>query len=127
MEKIPVSATLKCAAGTAARVYFTPPLGVTWKLEEVYLTPNEAVATNGTDYVSINAYKGSSTSLATARVTSSTGLTQGGVEALTLADEENSTNREITRTSPLSVRVAHSGSGKLVDSVVTAVVSVKRV
>lgn len=109
---------LKCAAGTADRLYFCPPDGLLtsgekWRVTGIKLIPNAALTTNATDYVTLQAYKGASTALATARVTSSVGLTQGSAESLALS--AGPADREIDSSSPLSVRVAHSGSGKDTD------------
>lgn len=119
MDNIVQRATLIAAAGTAARVYFAPSSlvsGQKLKPKSISMIPNVDTATNGTDYVTVAAYKGASTAITDNQVTSSVGFTAG--TAIEMPITGTGTNLEITQASPLSVRVAHSGSGKAVNATV---------
>lgn len=117
MENVTTVTRLKCAAGTAEVCAIVPPgvvSGLKWRLKGATLVHNAAVATNGTDYITAQLYKGASTAIATAKVTSSVGWTQYEAENFTLTGV--GTDLEFSQSSAFSARIAHSGSGKAVDS-----------
>ena len=110
---------LECAAGAAARRYVTPPAGEAWKLTgPVSLMPNATTADHGSNNVSIQAFKGASTALTSARTTASDALTQGTLVNLTTTAAGD--DLEFSSSKPFSVRVAHSGSGAVVDGMIVA-------
>jgi len=121
MLRVKQNKDLKVAANASGRTYFAPSgaeSGETWLLKKISLIPNATSTAHGTNYASIGAYKGSSTSLATARTTASTDLTQGTAEDLSIT--ATGANLEITQASPLSVRVAQAASGVAVDCSIQA-------
>jgi len=120
-SRITLSQRLNTAAGTDARRYFGPSNDETWKLIGLTVIPNATSAANDTNYASIRAYKGASTAVMAARVTTTAGgaLTQGTAEDLTLTGV--GADLEITKAAPLSIRDDQSnGSGVITDYTITA-------
>ena len=126
MEYVTQVQRVNAAAGTNALVCFAPSgiiSGEVWKVNKISLIPNAAIATDGTDYVTVRAYKGASTALTAARTTNSSGgaaFTQYTPEdqALTATGADLEISSAVTGI--LSVRVTNSGSGKLHDFSVVA-------
>ena len=118
MEAFGQPQRIKMAANLAAELLvWAPPVGETWFLESLDVLPNATSAANGTDYASYQAFAGigSPTALCAARTTESTALTSKTIEAVTFSSGTTS-NREITRSNPLSVSVDTSpGSGVAID------------
>lgn len=117
MENIIQNATIKVAAGTAGRIYFLPPnASRKWKIKSLSWIPNATSTAHASNYATITTIKGASTTVATARDTSTgTGstLTQGTAENGTISAVGE--DAEITQSAPLSIRVAHSGTGVAID------------
>lgn len=104
------------AAGTAGRLYFGPTTQFSsevWKVKKISFFPNNGITADGTNYATLQAFKGASTAVTAARATSSTGFTQGTAE--NQAVTATGADAEISSSSPLSVRVSHAGSGAAVD------------
>lgn len=119
---------LSVAANANGNLYFTPDISTAeWEVEEITLTPNATSATDGTNYVTITAYKGSGTGTAITggRATSSTSLTAATAEKLTLTGAGN--NLVVTQANPLQIAVAKSGTGVAVNATVTVRFRIKRV
>ena len=111
------------AAAADANVTFAPSgaiAGEVWKLLKLCLIPNIAVASNGTDYITVRAYKGASTALTAARATSSTGFTQYTPEDQALTAVGSDLEISNGATGILSVRVTNAASGKAHDFSVVA-------
>lgn len=128
MERLYPNIPLVKAAGTAGRVSHCPTTSTEkQKLRSLSLLPNATLALDGSNYATISVYIGS-TEIATAKTTNSSGgtaLTQGTVTAFTLTGVGS--QLEVSQASPLSVRVAHTGTGGAVDVQVLADLEVLRV
>jgi hypothetical protein len=116
-----VPVRLLVAAGTAKRNGFEPPSGERWRVKSIQVLPEVTTAANGTDYVSLIAYAGS-TALMSARTTASSALTQGTGEALTLTGGLG--DCEVYAGKPFTLRATHGGSGAAAE--ITALVCVER-
>jgi hypothetical protein len=121
------------AANVAAqRVYWIPPAGVTWYLEEFTLMPSETSATNANDYAELTLKSGASTAISGVRTTDADvvtslggAFTQGTAE--TIAITGTSAQRAITQANPFYVTVDTSpGNGVAVDLTLIPTFSVKR-
>lgn len=121
MFQFPLSVRLLVAAGTAKRNGFEPPSGERWRVKSIQVLPEVTTAADGTNYVSLTAYAGS-TALMSARTTASSALTQGTGEALTLTGGLG--DCEVYAGKPFTLRAAHSGSGAAAE--VTALVWLER-
>lgn len=100
------------AAGPAKKVYIIPPVGQTWRVSAVRYLPRITSANNGTNYVSMRPYAGS-TALAAARTTASTDLTQGTIETATLT--ASGVDLEVTASNPFLMDVSQAASGVAAD------------
>ena len=117
MDTVVHMLTLAVAANADGRATFTPPdSGETWEIEKVTLTPNVDSTANGTNYVTLRPYKGS-TALAAAQDTSSTGLTQN--TAVDFPVTATGADKLITQANPMHFRVTKAGTGVLVNATVS--------
>lgn len=103
------------AAGTAGRVTFSPSALIAsqkLRVKAVTIIPNATSAADNTNYATLGLYNGA-TAAATARATTVAGgaLTQGTPFDLTLTAGQS----DFSTASPLSLQVAHSGTGVAVD------------
>lgn len=122
MDFIRLSQPFKVTAGTDRRIYFAPAdSSEIWKLRKLVYLPNATLAANDTNYTSVRPYKGTSTTLALARETTTAGgaFTQGTAEQVALTAVGS--DLEITRANPLSIRADESnGTGGGPDLLVAA-------
>ncbi len=117
MDTMLLVLTLAVAANTDGRVCFAPPNATDkWEVDEISFTPNVDSAPDGTNYVTLRAYKGASTPLVAAQTTASAGLTQG--TPVNFPITATGIDKEISQTSPLSFRCTKSGSGVAVNGTV---------
>lgn len=121
MDRASSALLLKAAAGTAGSVALCPPNATEkWRILALVYLPNAATATDGSNYATVRPYtnQGTSTPIAAARTTNSSGGT-----AFTAHTAENvsltgtPSQLEITQADPLHIDVAHTGTGAAVDLV----------
>lgn len=118
MDTLPLSLHLKAAANAAGAIDWCPSSSSEkWYVETIDYLPCASLTADGTNYCTIRPYAGTGTStpLAAARATSSTGFTAHTVEAVTITGTK--TVREITQANPLHLDVTHAGSGVALDIV----------
>lgn len=124
-DQVVISRQVSEAAGTATTVNFAPTNSTEkWILKELCYNPQEAIATNGTDYVTFTPTV-NSTAVAAARNTSSTGFTATTPESQTLTGTGKTL--EISQATPLLVTVAQAGAGKKIRMGIDIKVEVIRV
>lgn len=114
-DRLFLCGSVKVAAGTAGRCGWSPSAlisGQVFRLKAITIYPNAALSADNTNYATIRAYNGASAA-SSARSTTVAGgaLSLGTPEDLTLTAGQG----DFTRASPLSVQVAHSGTGGAVD------------
>jgi hypothetical protein len=118
MDTIVLTTILSVAANADGRAYLYPDSSTEqWEVEEISVVANDTSAANGTNYVSIQCFKGASTALTAARTTASSGYTQGSGEAMTVTAA--GADKILSQTSPFHIRCTKAGTGVAINLAVT--------
>ena len=124
-DYINVSQPIDVAAGTTGAVAFAPTdTSEIWTVRAITLLPNVTTAADATNYATVSFTKGASTTVAADRDTSATALTAKTADNQTISAVGE--DKEISNTSPLTVSVAHSGTGATVNVSVLCTFEVMR-